>query len=64
MPKLIMYFSIKNIEKTITNNLFNQISKNHVSDLLREMPQIEEKRQNLIANKNKLEDAKKILSDI
>ena len=64
MPKIIMYFSIKNIEKEITNNLFNQLSKSNISDILKETPLIEEKRQHLLSNKNKLESAKKIILDL
>ena len=64
IPKIIMYFSIKNIEDEIYNGLFNNISKNKISEILRENPSINNKRHILIENKKKMINAIEILSDI
>ena len=64
IPKIIMYFSIKNIEDEIYNGLFNNISKNKISEILRENPSVNNKRHILIENKKKMVNAIEILSGI
>ena len=61
IPKIIMYYFINNTEKCIYSELFKNISKIDVNQLLAESEEISSKRSELMNKKNKIDETIKII---
>ena len=64
IPKKIMYFLVKESQRNIGSKLYEKIKDKNVTELLKEVDDIHEKRNILINSINELEKGKKLIESI
>ena len=64
IPKIIMFYTVKESTKEINENLFEKISKCNINEMLKENDEIASKREKLISYREKLSSSYDILKTV